>query len=294
METPFNQLFPPLPPNVGSPFWYSGLQSFWLYWKLDPKLAAKYVPQLPGDQKLEVAIFDFDDDEASLVSLDLQRYLSGGDSWLETTQEVEFNLYVYPKSREPLVPQLTWKQFLMGWDQTKSLGGWRLHVPCDDQIAIDAGKGLFGEPKYLAQFTTKVPHINSPDTKTWEYEVYVPGKPPPQPSELMWSLFADLSDRVPEHYDASPLIEYGVLIKDGSRHVVANEWNFYGPFDTYWLDAKPAKVNLAGGPADLRDTVKDLKALIGNRAPIAAQVFNSPPVSVESRGWYQVPNTQTR
>jgi hypothetical protein len=40
-------------------------------------------------------------------------------------------------------------------------------------------------------------------------------------------------------------------------------------------------------------TVDDLRRLIGHSQPIAAQVYTSPPVSAENRGWYQIPKAPT-
>jgi hypothetical protein len=290
VETPFSKLFPDLPQGVNSPFWYSSLQSLWLYYRVEPDVLRERLPDLPGGQHLEIALFDFGDGQKSgLASLDLQRYLSGGADWLEATQEVEFNFYVYPVARMPEVPELHWRQYLMGFDQTKSIGGLRLHVPCDDPQAIQAGIGLFGEPKFLAHFATQVPSLNSPDVTTWSYDVYQDVKG--QQGPLMWGIDANFNglDAVPAN--PSPLIEYGILVQEGVRLLVANFWSFYGPFETYWLDDldPPDRVSLKLGEPDPSGTVQDIELLLGPSQPIAAQIFQSPPVSSESRGWYQVP-----
>jgi Acetoacetate decarboxylase (ADC) len=149
-QRPFSELFPPLPQGFQEPFWYASLQSFWLYYRVDPELLRE---RLPAGRGLEVALFEFGGgDHAGLASLDLQRYTGHGPTYLETTDEVEFNVYVYPRARVPDVPLMTWQQYLLGTDQTKTIGGYRLHVPCDNQTAVLAGRELYGEPKYLAVF----------------------------------------------------------------------------------------------------------------------------------------------
>ena len=102
---PFPSCFPPLPPGFQEPFWYASLQSFWLYYRVEPELLAARLPDLPRGEGLEVALFDFGGgEEAGLVSLDFQRYTGHGPGYLETANEVEFNLYAYPQARVPDVP----------------------------------------------------------------------------------------------------------------------------------------------------------------------------------------------
>ncbi|HEX8974909.1 MAG TPA: hypothetical protein VF781_00220 [Solirubrobacteraceae bacterium] len=301
-QTPFSELFPPLPQGFQEPFWYASLQSFWLYYRVEPDLLAQHLPELPERARLEVARFDFGGGEqAGLVSLDFQRYTGHGPSYLETANEVEFNLYAYPRAREPDVPLMSWQQYLLGEEQTKTIGGYRLHVPCDNPIAVKAGQGLYGEPKYLAAFECSVPCLNgppSPPSTAWSYQVYaVPAaaaaSTPEGQGPLIYGLQCDLDGLRSVPANQSPLIEYGVLTSSpGAPHLVGNHWDFYGPFHTYFGGQNPplrAEITL-GTEVDPTGTIADLKALVGNTQPLAAQVYTSPPVSAESRGWYPVPS----
>ena len=146
---------------------------------------------------------------------------------------------------------------------------------------------LYGEPKYLAVFDYTVPSLNGLPSASWSYHVYqdLGGEPDPSKQHtpvqglLIYSLDCDLGgESLPP--SLSPLIEYGVL--DG--RLVANFWDFYGPFDTYMT----ARAGITYGTEPTR-TVDDLRRLIGHSRPIAAQVYTSPPVSAENRGWYQIP-----
>ena len=299
-QTPGSQLFPPLPDGFQEPFWYASLQSFWLYYRVDPDLLRRKLPQGVG---LEVALFDFGSgDHAGLVSLDLQRYTGHGPSYLETTDEIEFNVYAYPEARVPDVPLMTWQDYLLGEDQTKTIGGYRLHVPCDNQVAVLAGQKLYGEPKYLAVFDYAVPSLNGAPASpsTWTYHVYQDLGDPPDPPKphnaiqgpLIYGLTCHLGGVQPVPANPSPLIEYGVL---DDTTLVANYWDFYGPFDTYMLDAldPPWRTEITfGTEPDRSKTLEDLRLLIGDAQPIAAQVFTSPPVSAESRPWFQVPTAR--
>lgn len=289
-QRPFDDVFPPFPSGFEMPFWYASLQSLWVYYLVDLREVQAHLPTLPENEQLEPAAFLHAGEEFGLVSLDLQIYTGHGPSYLEAVTEVEFNVYAYPKAREPDVPLLTLEQFLAGEDQTKTLGGFRIHVPCDNPNAVAAGKGLFGEPKYLAQFDYTVPGLNQPDVSTWRYKVVqdVDGEPGP----LIWRQKLDLEGLTPTFGDPSPLVEYGVLDEAGSQRLVANLWSFYGPFTTYLLDARAAAKRVKtrfGSDRDPTGTLDDLQELIADRDPVAVQVFQSAPVSSETRAWYVTP-----
>jgi hypothetical protein len=283
-QTPFARLFPALPEGIVEPFWYGSLQSFWLYYRADPEEAAARLPD-----GLEVALFGSGDERHALASLDFQAYTGHGPGFLEYVHEVEFNVYAYPRVRLPAVPALTWQEYLAGQDQTKTIGGFRLHVPCDNPNAIRAGIGLYGEPKYLAQFTYATPTLNDPSVVTWDYSVFQDdgGKP----GTLVYSIEADLQGIAAQAANPSPLIEYDTLQQDGRTRVVANHWSFYGPFSTFDLSGDgAARVSLGLGPSpDPQGLRKDLDALIGDAPPLAAQAFTSAPVASECRGWFQEP-----
>jgi hypothetical protein len=289
-QRPFDAVFPPFPHGFAMPFWYASLQSLWVYYLVDVDAVRAHLPELPVGDDLAAARFVHAGEERGLVSLDLQIYTGHGPSFLEAVHEVEFNVYAYPTAREPDVPLLTLEQFLAGEDQTKTLGGYRLHVPCDNPNAVEAGKGLFGEPKYLAQFDYTVPGLNQPDVSTWRYKVFQDHDG--QRGPLIWRQKLDLECLTPTFGDPSPLVEYGVLEEDGERRLVANLWSFYGPFTTYLLDQRAAGKRFRtrfGSDHDPTGTLDDLLELLGGRDPVAVQVFQSPPVSSETRAWYVRP-----
>ena len=109
---------------------------------------------------------------------------------------------------------MTAQEFLAGQDQTKSIGGYRIHVPCDAPGAINAGRGLYGEPKYLAQFQYTTPTLNDPSVVTWSYSVFqdAGGKP----GTLVYSIDADLQGLAVRQQNPSPLVEYGVVEHGGA------------------------------------------------------------------------------
>jgi hypothetical protein len=292
-QTPYSQLFPAIPQGFETPFWYASLQSFWTYWYVEPNALREHVAAQPGGDQMEPALFDFGPGlgQGGMVSLDFQRYTGHGPAYLEYVHEVEFNIYIYPASRVPEVPALGFDQYLLGWDQTKTIGGYRLHVPCDNQNAINAGKAFYGEPKFLAAFSYALPTLNAAPTQTWQYSTLVA-----EGGASVYELTADFAGLQSQPGNPSPLVEYGTL----NGQLVGNQWSFYGPFDT-WLfaGAAPNPVTLSLGAApdpgtypDAAATYTDLRKLIGSNPAVAAQAFTSAPVSSESRGWYTVPLAQ--
>ena len=237
-QTPFSKVFPETPKDYQSPWYYASLQSFWLYYLVDPDVLRSRLATLPAASELDVARFDVGNEKSALVSLDLQRYTGQGPTFLESTSEVEFNIYVYPKVREPDVPRITLDHYLLGWEQTKTIGGYRLHVPCDDINAVNAGKGLYGEPKYLAYFDYDVPSVNGPPYPPgtrWRYDVYqdVGNASPPVQGPLVFGIDCDLAGAPSAPANQSPLIEYGAVEdQTGTPRLVANFWDFSGPLDT--------------------------------------------------------------
>ena len=123
-QVPWKQLMPEQPELYKMPFWYNSLQSFWLYYPARRDLVEALLPELPPRHGVRLAEFD-DLPDRALVSLDFQACTSGGANFLGFTHEVEFNVYVYPESRLPSVPLMSVREYLLGRDQTKTIGGFR-------------------------------------------------------------------------------------------------------------------------------------------------------------------------
>jgi hypothetical protein len=295
-----DRLFPAPSGGFTMPFFYASLQSFWLYYLVEIDLIQEVLPTSRPEQRLRPAHFTDGDRVYGMVSLDFQRYTGHGPGYLEHVEEVEFNVYAYPEVRDGAVPLLSVPDYLMGLDQTKTIGGYRIHVPCSNQNAVDAGRIFYGEPKYLASFQYTVPTPNDASVTTWDYSVSTsiaapealrkeyPGADLTKPGDLVFRITADLTGVPTVAANASPLIEYGVN-PYGSQVVVANFWNFFGTFDTAFLTPEQgSKVTLELGSDDPEHLRRDLQRLVANRLPVAAQTFNSPIVSAEGGPWFPV------
>jgi hypothetical protein len=259
------------------PFYYASLQCLWVFWQTEYRLAQKYV-QGTG---LQVANFD----GKAVAVLNFQRYTAELNQLLASVNEVEFNLVVYPANREPNVPMLSLKDWLAGEDQTKTIGHFRLHVAADNQPAVDAGRGAFGEPKFLSTFTYTVPSLNGSPADKWDTQLNDPNQPPDpknphDPNKYIYRLVGDFTNNSFRPVDPSPIPEFAT----GLGPTVMTYWDILGDFHHCDL-ADPAPVNLSIGNSK-HPMVADLRKLIGANEAVAVQTFTSRPVCIEPRGSY--------
>ncbi len=279
-------VFPPIPAGLSMPFYYGSLTSFWVFYKVDPLTAAPY---LKGTG-LKLATFG----GAALASLDLQFYTAAygvqknfpkPQPGMSVTTEIEFNIWAYAESMHHLYPAgISAEEFIMGQDQTKTIGGYRVWVPCDNKFAIQAGKGIFGENKFYTVMDFDTPCGNNAMQTTWSYKCYSPN----EKQRFIYSLEADLSGTPPVLANPSSITLYGDL----KGRLVGSHWNLFGQYDTYLLSkAARNKVKLTYGTGS-HPMRADMKKVIGNAAPYAVQVFQSRDSAAESRGFY--PNYPAR
>jgi hypothetical protein len=112
----------------------------------------------------------------ALVNLNFERYAGFGSTYSSYVDEVEFNVVVYPEFRAGTEPQLTVAGYLNGQDQSKTYGNYRINVPCDSAVAVEAGSSKYGEVKFVAGFDFIVPDVNDPTVKTWSIRCFANNK----------------------------------------------------------------------------------------------------------------------
>jgi hypothetical protein len=293
------EVFPPIPERWHMPFYYASLSSLKIYYAVDAAALGPYL----GGTGLKHARFK-DAPGQGVVSVEFQNYTGHGGVVLETCNEVEFNILAYPKSREAQVPLMPLLEFIKGLDQTKTIGGFRVYVPCDNPIAIDAGRQVFGEPKFKTTFSYKLPSLNLPKQKTWEYTVYDPEYDPsmgkPKQKDIVYEVTAHLTGMTPEH-DGNPsaIVLYSMFpeLPDGglagsngyrSGRLIGSLWNIFDVDLVYWLcdkGQKQKKVSLTPGESG-HSMRADMEAIIGSAPPVCVQVYQSDPAAVENRAYY--------
>lgn len=260
--------FPPPVPDFGMPFYYASLTTYWVYYQVEPQLlrqyvGADYVPAVIGG--------------TGLVVVNPQLYTSLLGTEQEGTTETEFNVVVVPRASAGLAPTtLSLDDYLAGADQTKLIGNLRLHVACDDKIAVDAGKKVFGEPKFVTTFSYTVPTPNLPGDGRWSWRC----NDPVDADEFIFDLELAPLTGVPVYANPSPITGYTYL--DG--RAVGSRWNPLGQCLQYSVTTPgQAVITFGGSEHPMR---ADMQAIIGTRQAVAIQVVASPPVCVESGPYY--------
>ncbi|MFI5843022.1 hypothetical protein ACIA8K_25265 [Catenuloplanes sp. NPDC051500] len=267
---------PPLPlPPVAAPFLlpfhYGALHQVGIDHLVDPGPARDLVARRhPG---LEVAEFD----SRACVSTNFQLYFAQYANGGGITQEIEVSVITVPRGQAHRVAALSYADYAAGTDSSKLLGIGRLHVLCDNPIAIEAGTKLFAEPKYAARFSVSMPSPNGPDTQTWDVRCLTEDG-----AELL-SLTARLDGLTAVPVHSAPVTGYGTT-EDG--RLLAGPMNVYQPYRLHLLDAATADrvsvhVTDPSSPAGA-----DLTALLGDASAAGAWTFQSAPIAAHNRPYY--------
>ncbi|MBT2540776.1 hypothetical protein J7E99_08695 [Streptomyces sp. ISL-44] len=129
-----------------------------------------------------------------------------------------------------------YQQYAQGYDQTKLLGIARIHVLCDNALAIDAGRKLYAEPKYPGWFEVEMPSLNGPDGDTWDVHCHAAEATPDggiarRDGEL-FSFSAHLGRLTSVPANNTPITGYGT---DSAGVALAGPMNVYQPYRWYDL-----------------------------------------------------------
>lgn len=283
---------PTVPAPFTMPFYYSSLTNVGVFYLVPEENVAPY---LKGTG-LAPAIFD----GKACVSYNFQLYtgqFSAGlnvppEKWASSgaavTQELELNIVSYPVHRADQVAQVTFREFLTNGDQSKILGNHRVWVPCDADIAIQAGEQLFGEPKFKTSFKVNLASQNPVRQNTEPYEaewVDTWGFRIDDPKNDSVAIATCIVDTmglrsVPGNF--SPITEYGIH----DKKMIGCRWNILQPMDTFFLSANEScrvKLSYGKSPHPMRT---DMEKLIGDSPAAAVRTFNSAPAAIQSRAFY--------
>ncbi|MFI8083136.1 hypothetical protein ACIF6L_20370 [Kitasatospora sp. NPDC086009] len=281
---------PPVPEPYHLPFHYGALHNIGVDYLVAPgpcrDLLAK---RHPG---LAVALFD----GMACVSLNYQLYFAQYPGGGGITQEVEINVIAHPAFAEDRLPELNYGQYVRGYDQTKLLGIARMHVLCDNPLAIDAGRRLYAEPKRPGWFEAELPSLNAASVRErWSVSCRRAALGPDGLSREDGELFAveaDLVGLTPEAVNNTPITGYGT---DEEGRLLAGPLDVHDTYRFYALDDRTAeRVRLtlgerpvgAGGSESADEAVADLDRLIGTAPAAGVWTYQSPPVAAHNRPYY--------
>ncbi len=265
-----NQL-PPIPAGFGLPFYYATLFNIEVAFLVD---RSKVLPYLEN-----TGLIAADFEGKAIVSFNFQNYTGQFPGGASTTQEIELNIVSYPESQQNSVAFVSAKEYLRGEEQTKLMGHKRVWGPCDADVAIAAGKTLFGEPKFKTSFKTNFPSLNAPGVNTWEFTC----NDPKNSTKAIFSCHADVAGLVPEMSAFSPVTEYGHF--DGK--LIGCRWNILQPSCLHFFDKRAgnSRVKLTYGTST-HPMKKDMEDLIGTTPAFAVRTSASAPAAIQTRSYY--------
>jgi hypothetical protein len=329
----------PTPPEKFPPFWYGTYSGLWIYYQVDWKLAqailGKFTDTGNGPGFTAFPFWDKDyqngNEPFALVCLNFMAYgaQSGSNDprayeqildpltppfdpdngppgfGMEPASETELSVIAIPTARARQAPgkDFTAQAFLAGSDHTKTLGPFRLFVPCDDRIAVFWGTLNFGENKFMTRpFIYSIPSPNNLNPATmqltsgWSFVIpgaieepnyaYYPKTQTCSPFILQASIdctgFEALLGNPSEILDYSMWTEPG-----GAKRPVGSRRNMFGTFST-WLftSQQQPKYSYTLGNSS-HPMLQTLGELLGTAPkPFAAQVFQTQPVISESGTYY--------
>lgn len=263
-------------------FNYGSLQSLMVFFSV-PASAVR--PLLKGTG-LEPGIFD----GKALINFNFERYAGFGSNYSSYVDEVEFNVVVFPRFRAGTEPALTVAQYLAGDDQSKTYGNYRVNVPCDSPVAVQAGSSKYGEVKFVASFDFTVPDVNDPSVQSWWIRCYA--TPTAPKSQLPYIFDLSVSPGAPGMPGGSiaafsPVPAYANLKVKGRRYMVTSARVIFGVFRS-WMNVAQSGAVVPLPAAAVQVTIGDARHVMqrqlagvwkGKPTPVGILLFESQPAA---------------
>lgn len=262
-------------------FNYASLQSLMVFFSVP----AKAVTPLLKGTGLEPGIFD----GQALVNLNFERYAGFGSNYSSYVDEVEFNVVAFPRFRAGTEPALSVQDYLGGLDQSKTYGNFRVNVPCDSAVAVQAGSQKYGEIKFVASFDFAVPDVNDPGVQSWWIRCYATPAAPKSKLPFIFDLQVNTNvpgAPAPGISPFSPVPAYANLVVDKKKHMITSSRVVFGVFRT-WLVAAGATaatglVRLTVGDAKHEMTKQLASVFKGNPPTVGILLFESQPAAASA------------
>jgi hypothetical protein len=200
---------PPVAAPYLLPFHYGALHNVGLDYLVDPGPVRKTLAEHHPD--LTAADFG----GRACVTLNYQLYFAQYPNGGGVTQEIEYSIVAHPTASADRLARLSYEEYARGHDQTKLLGIARLHVLCDNPLAIEAGTKLYGEPKYPASFEVTMPSLNGPGGESWHIACHQAANTPSgdgadrRAASPLFSFDADLTELPHVPVNNTPITGYG-------------------------------------------------------------------------------------
>jgi hypothetical protein len=293
---------PPLPEGFDLPFFYGTFTNIGFDFLLSDPTEKEAVAELlaadAAGRHLTPALFG----DSVCLSFNYQLHFAQFGSGTGVTQEVELNIVAHPTAEAARVPKLSYAQYAHGEDQTRLIGFCRIHVACDNDLAIRAGKQLFNEPKHKAGFqhTLPVPNATTTDPKAIDRWKVVCGEYGTaaqdgsyDPANTYFSFEADFGELSSQPVSAAPFTEYGSRTQKSSAGTrpLAAPLNVFSPYSWYDLSDGADPLDFTVGQADPQlGRSEPFLELIEFKRPAGAWTYQSPPVAAQNRPYWVTPS----
>jgi hypothetical protein len=272
---------PPIAEPFLLPFHYGALHTVGIDYLVDPEPAEKILSRV--HPRLTSALFD----DRACVSINYQLYFAQYADGSGITEEIEISIIAYPRGEEQRLPALAYADYARGVDQSKLLGLGRIHVLCDNQVAIEAGTKLFAEPKHPARFIAAMPSPNGPGGESWQITCFSANFASDgsisAPGEPILKLNARLDGLPAAAVNQAPITGYGT---EPTGNLLADSLNIYQPhllrlLDPATADRVAVEIVDTGAPA-----CADLATLLDGASAVGVWSVQSPPVAAHNRPYY--------
>ena len=301
-----SRTMPPLPPNdpFATPcFYYGAVSVVWCWYEVELDTLNSYLDALgmrAGEFNGKGLVnFSFMSAASLFGAGSLSQpnknpdkaipYNPGGSAFNET----ELNIVAYANARKNDVPtDLSSRDFIFGADQSKNLGVYRLHVACDNPLAIAAGRAYYYENKFLTFYSYQSPSLNRTVEKQIESDNQWDIKCVDAEDKSAGEIYtAKIDARNLDFHSANASEIIDISYEEKAGRVLGSRRNFIGMHQVALLDEDNADrvavtVGSKNPSQDAQQLINDMNQLIIGRPSIAIQKFESPPCIAEAIPYY--------
>lgn len=201
-------------------FYYASQTAFWIFYRVRRSLLDEQLGDVLA--RLGLAPASFDEPEHAFLNLCPMAYTAvfgaqdtkANRPGMGGISELEFNVLSFPVSKRHLLPDISFADYLLGREQQKLVGDYRLAVVCNHMGAVFGGREKYGEHKFLGdidyRFATFNDNATTPTPFFFDFDAYQPGGAG-EPEQLMFRLRASVGSSRSVVADFSPVMVYGAM-----------------------------------------------------------------------------------
>ena len=258
------KILPTIPEGLGSPFYYGSLSSLALFFS---------VPTSDVELGANSNLFDpVEISNIAIAAVSFQRYFADFGDNAVIVNELELSTVVVPKTSAKDFSTVALDEFVRGEEQSLTLGHLPVAVACDAKPAVDAGIGLFGEPKFLATMSSQAPSPNDGSgDRSWMVSYSRDGK------DSDFTVKCELPSVHPTLVNSGIVTTYGCV----EGNPIGSRWAIYQAALLHFPISQQDSVSFDVHDTD--PTVSSFLNSVRNGSIVAARECRTPPVAARGR-----------